>query len=154
MLWPDTRKITDVVVPYFQVLGDFFIIITKVGIDEQSEILFHQALGKASVGFSRTVLHVATTSWWELVQRMKLICHPPWWWQWLGLEVPDSFSHSWLRLFQWLSQSSGLATRKDLNKHHLSLKEGERPKEVGGQRKLFFFILDECSLVLPKVRIS
>ena len=62
MLWPDTRKITDVVVPYFQVLGDFFIIITKVGIDEQSEILFHQALGKASVGFSRTVLHVATTS--------------------------------------------------------------------------------------------
>lgn len=48
MLWPDTRKITDVVVPYFQVLGDIFIIITKVGIDELSEIVFHQALDKAS----------------------------------------------------------------------------------------------------------
>lgn len=48
MLWPDTRKITDVVVPYFQVSGDIFIIITKVGIDEQPEIVFHQALDKAS----------------------------------------------------------------------------------------------------------
>lgn len=49
----------------------------------------------------------------------------PRWWQSLGVEVPDSFSHGQWMPFQWLSPSSGLATRKELEKYHLSLKEGE-----------------------------
>lgn len=150
MLWHDTKKITDVFLPYFQVLGNFFITITKIGIAKQLEILFHQAFDQASD--TSTLLCSMQPLPFDENWCKGGNCLPssPRWWQWLGLEVPDSFSHSWLILFQWLSQISGLAMGKDLKKHHLSLK-GERSKEVGGQRKLLFFsTLDGCSLAFPK----